>query len=89
MQQPAPVTPAPEPATPPRAVRATPLKEPLPAIETILVSSDRRIAVIDGGTIVSVGDPIGQRTVVRIEVDSIFLREPSGLEVRVPIRVRR
>lgn len=58
-------------------------------IETILVSSDRRMAVIDGGAIVSAGDPIGQRTVARIEVDAIFLREPSGLEIRVPIRVRR
>ena len=88
--------PAPVPSSPPavdvpapRGARPAPLKDPLPVIETILVSSDRRMAVIDGGAIVSAGDPIGQRTVARIEVDAIFLREPSGLEIRVPIRVRR
>lgn len=57
-------------------------------IDTILVSSDRRMAVIDGA-FVGIGDTIGQRTVVRIEVDAVFFREPSGLEIRVPIRMRR
>jgi hypothetical protein len=60
----------------------------LPVIETILVSSDRRLAVIDGA-FVGIGDTVGARSVVRIEVDAVFLREPSGLELRVPIRVRR
>jgi hypothetical protein len=64
------------------------LKDPLPVIDTILVSSDRRMAVIDGA-FAGIGDAIGQRTVVRIEVDAVFFREPSGLEIRVPIRVRR
>jgi hypothetical protein len=64
------------------------LKDPLPAIDTILVSSDRRMAVIDGA-FVGIGDTLGRRTVVRIEVDAVFFREPSGLEVRVPIRMRR
>ena len=57
-------------------------------IDTILVSSDRRLAVVDGA-VVGVGDTLGQRTVARIEVDAVFLREPSGLEIRVPIRIRR
>jgi hypothetical protein len=64
------------------------LKDPLPVIDTILVSSDRRLAVIDG-TFVGIGDTLGQRAVVRIEVDAVFFREPSGLEIRVPIRMRR
>ena len=68
--------------------RPAPLKDPLPAIDTILVSSDRRLAAIDGA-FVGVGETIGQRTVVRIEVDAVFFREPSGLEIRVPIRMRR
>lgn len=41
------------------------------------------------GAVVGVGDLVGSRTVARIEVDAVFLREPSGLEIRVPIRVRR
>jgi hypothetical protein len=88
-EQSPPVAPPPADTPAPRAARPAPLKNPLPAIETILVSSDRRIAVIDGGAIVGVGDTIGPRTIVRIEVDAIYLREPSGLEIRVPIRVRR
>jgi hypothetical protein len=72
----------------PGATRSSALKDPLPVIDTILVSSDRRIAVIDGA-IVRVGDIVGQRTLVRIEPEAVFLREPSGREIRVPIRVRR
>lgn len=73
---------------PARGPRPAPLKDPLPVIDTILVSSDRRLAVIDGA-FVGVGDTLGARTIVRIEVDAIYFREPSGLEIRVPIRVRR
>ena len=83
------LTPAPAERSPARAQGPAPLTEPLPVIETILVSSQRRIAVIDGGAIVGVGDAVGSRTVSRIEVDSVYLKEPSGLEIRVPIKVRR
>jgi hypothetical protein len=93
---PAPANPSPPVVAPPAerippaptVARPTPLKDPLPVIETILVSSDRRLAVIDGA-FVGIGDTVGARSVVRIEVDAVFLREPSGLELRVPIRVRR
>ena len=64
-----------------------PLKAALPSVNTILVSSDRRLAVLDG-KIVTEGDPVGPRVLVRIEPDAVFLREPSGLEIRVPIRGR-
>lgn len=88
-EAPAPSAPAATVDPPPaRATRPAPLKDPLPVIDTILVSSDRRMAVIDGA-FVGIGDTIGQRTVVRIEVDAVFFREPSGLEIRVPIRMRR
>lgn len=80
------------PPTPGRAVRrglargpANPLNEPLPAVNCILVSADRRIAVLDG-KIVEEHDAVGPRVLLRIEPDAVILREPSGYEVRVPVR---
>jgi hypothetical protein len=62
-----------------------PLNEPLPAVNSILVGGDRRIAVLDG-RIVEEGDEVGPRVLLRIEPDAVILREPSGYEVRVPVR---
>ena len=67
--------------------RPAPLKDPLPRLDSILIDHNRRLVVIDGA-IFAVGDPIGARVVARIEQNAIVLREPSGLEVRVPLRSR-
>ena len=64
-----------------------PLEEPLPSVNSILVSPDRRLAVVDGA-IVREGDAVGRRVLVRIEPRAVVLREPSGYEVRVFIRRR-
>jgi hypothetical protein len=61
------------------------LKVPLPAVELILMDQKRPRAVV-GGAVVGVGDPVGPRTIVRIERDGVLLREPSGLVVRASIR---
>jgi len=63
------------------------LEEPLPSVNSILVSPDRRLAVVDGA-IVREGDAVGRRVLVRIEPRAVVLREPSGYEVRVFIRRR-
>jgi hypothetical protein len=60
---------------------------PLPSVDGVLIASDRRLAVIDGA-VVGVGDRVGLRTVARIELEAVVLREPSGREVRVPVRTR-
>lgn len=62
-----------------------PLRAPLPTVNSILVAPDRRLAVV-AGEIVREGDAVGPRTLIRIEPDAVVLREPSGHEVRVPIR---
>ncbi len=62
-----------------------PQPDPLPSIGGVLISADRRLAVIDGA-IVGVGDRVGARTVCGIEPNAVVLREPSGKETRVPIR---
>jgi hypothetical protein len=67
--------------------RLVPLDAPLPTVNSILVSPERRLAVVDG-LIVHEGDAIGPRVVFRIEPDAVVLKEPSGYEVRVPIRRR-
>jgi hypothetical protein len=66
---------------------AVPLSDPMPAVNSILVGPDRRLAVLDG-SIVREGDVVGRRMVVRIESGAVVLREPSGHEVRVLIRRR-
>ena len=70
---------------PPKPVGSQPLDLPLPTVTGILISSDRQFAVIDGA-VVSAGDKVGPRVVVRIEPAAVVLREPSGYEVRVPVR---
>jgi hypothetical protein len=60
-----------------------PLTDPIPRVTTILVSPERRFAMLDGGRVVSIGDTIGQRVVASIEPRAIVLREPSGLQIRV------
>ena len=69
----------------PRVAGSQPLDAPLPVVSGILISSDRQFAVIDG-SVVSPGDKVGPRVVVRIEPAAVVLREPSGREVRVPVR---
>jgi outer membrane biosynthesis protein TonB len=59
------------------------LKDPLPRVTAILISSDRRMATIDEGRMVSVGETIGKRLVVAIDDRSVVLREPSGVQIRV------
>ena len=75
------------PADKPEAARSRPLpallKDPLPRVTTILVSSDRRFATIDNGQIVGIGDVLGRRTVVAIDERTVLLREPSGVQIRV------
>jgi hypothetical protein len=60
----------------------------LPAIESILIDQQRRLAIVEG-TIVSVGDSVGRRIVMQIEPDGVLFREPSGLVVRVALRPKR
>ena len=67
--------------------RQTPLKEPLPKVDSILVDQERRLAIVED-VVVGVGDAIGPRIVIQIERDGVILREPSGLVVRVPLRPR-
>ena len=64
---------------------ADPLPDPLPMVNSILVAPDRRLAVV-AGEIVREGDAVGRRVLIRIEPDALVLREPSGHEIRVPIR---
>jgi hypothetical protein len=75
--------------TPPPAIPAArsikPLSAPLPEVNSILVAPDRRLAVLNG-EIVREGEAVGPRVLVRIEHGAVVLREPSGYEVRVPIR---
>jgi hypothetical protein len=62
---------------------AAPLRDPVPHITAILVSSDRRLATIDDGHIIAVGDLVGRRVVASIDEHSVLFREPSGLQIRV------
>lgn len=73
--------------TRPTGPRLTPLKDPLPKIESILIDEDRRLAIVDGG-IVGVGDAVGPRVVTGIDRDGVVFREPSGLVIRVRLRSR-
>jgi hypothetical protein len=77
---PAPVA---RPAAPPTAEI-----EPLPRVEGIAISGDRRLAILDGA-IVGLGDRVGTRTVRRIERDGVVLADRRGREVFVAIRTRK
>ncbi len=70
---------------PPPSARPKPLNAPVPSVSSILISSDRRLAVIDG-RIMGVGETVGPRVVARIEPSFVVLREPSGFELKVPLR---
>jgi hypothetical protein len=72
-------------AAAPTTQSSRPLSARLPVVNSILVAPDRRLAVLDG-EIVREGETFGPRVVVRIEPAAVVLREPSGYEVRVPIR---
>jgi hypothetical protein len=75
------------PADKPETARNRPLpallKDSLPRVTTILVSSDRRFATIDSGQIIGIGDVLGRRVVVAIDERTVVLREPSGVQIRV------
>ena len=75
----------PPPARSPGKAEA-PLKDPLPKLDSVLIDQNRRLAIVDGG-LAAVGDRIGSRVIAAINRDGIVLREPSGLEVRVPLRL--
>ena len=61
------------------------VSEPLPAVNSILYGSSRRLAILNGN-IVAEGESVGGRRVLRIERDAVVLREPAGREVRVGVR---
>ncbi len=69
-----------------RARTDQPLKDPLPVLDSVLIDQDRRLAIVDGG-VAAVGDRVGSRVLIAVNRDGIVLREPSGLEVRVPLRL--
>jgi len=79
---------APRPRAPSAHTDIDPEKAPLPQVNSILVAPDRRLAVLDGA-IVREGEKVGPRVLLKIEQDAVILREPSGRDVRVPIRGRR
>ena len=68
--------------------RASPAGVPLPSVDGIMIAGTHRLAIV-GGTVVAEGDPIGPRAVARIERDGVVLRESSGREIYVPIRLRK
>ena len=61
------------------------LKDPVPRVTAILISSDRRMATVDDGRIIGVGDTVGARQVVAIDDRAVVLREPSGVRIRVAL----
>jgi hypothetical protein len=61
---------------------------PLPRVDGIAISGERRLAILDG-SIVGPGDRIAGRTVKRIDANGVLLGEPGGGEVFVAIRSRK
>lgn len=82
-----PSPPEPQPTTGVVVDQPAELRSPLPNVDGILISSDRRLAIIDGA-VVGVGDRVGQRVVARIESEVVVFREPSGRLVRVEVRAK-
>ena len=76
-----------EPRAPAPGRPLAPLKDALPKVDSILIDQERRLAIVDG-TIVSIGDTVGPRVVVQIDPAGVVLREPSGLSVRIALRVK-
>jgi hypothetical protein len=62
--------------------------EPLPSVDGIMISGDRRLAIVDG-EVVAPGDVVGIHAVARIEHDGVVLKAPSGREIYVAMRPRR
>lgn len=58
---------------------------PDPIIRSILFSSGRRLAMVDGGKIVKVGDRMGAGEIVEIASDAVVIRTPTGERRRVGI----
>ena len=75
--------------TEPLAVRprSAPGAPALPHVSGVMISGDRRLAIVSG-EVVEPGDRVHGRTVLRIERDGVVFREPSGRDVAVPIRPR-
>jgi hypothetical protein len=67
----------------PRGPMPALLRDVVPRVTAILVSSDRRYATVDGGQIIAIGDLLGRRTVIGMDERSILLREPSGVQIRI------
>jgi hypothetical protein len=67
------------------AVPASP--DPLPAVGGVLISADRKLAVVEGA-VVAIGDKVGAHTVAGIEPNAVIFRDAAGRETRVPIRPR-
>jgi len=65
----------------PVAPRPAPVR---PVVRTILFSSDRRLAIVNGRT-VGVGDAVGEYTVADIERTAVVFTAPSGERVRVSV----
>jgi len=59
------------------------LRDAVPRVTAILVSSDRRYATVAGGQIIGIGDLLGRRTVVGMDERSVVLQEPSGVQIRI------
>jgi hypothetical protein len=64
------------------------MAEPLPRVDGIAISGERRLAILNG-TIVGPGDRVGGRVVKRIDRDGVLLIEPGGRDVFVAIRTRK
>lgn len=58
---------------------------PDPVVRSILYSSGRRLAMIDGGKIVKVGDRVGANEIVDIATDAVVIRTPGGERRRLAI----
>jgi hypothetical protein len=63
---------------------AAPDVRPAPSVRSILFSSTRRLAVVDG-KIVGVGDQVGVYTVAEIEQGAVVFSLPTGERRRVSV----
>jgi hypothetical protein len=72
-------------ASEPRAdARRAVVAEPDPVVTSILFSSGRRVAMVDGH-IVGAGDRVRTGVIRRIDADAVVVAGPDGRERRVPI----
>ncbi len=68
-----------------RPAGAKAASEPLPSVSAILFGRDRRLAILNG-RIVTEGDRVGSREVVRIERHAVVLRDRTRREIRVAVK---